>query len=168
MAGAELCVGVGTVYGKDWRQWNRKTMGYEMCLSICCRVVFAFLLLEWMKIILLRAPCSIRSKQRGIIFWFDSSCAITCFAKQGASFSIPRGQIIFFPNPLGPQAIHPLSELIISYICSKTQHSRQTHSKATWIGFCCILYIYHNPSILVHMYHWTLNNVLLVDERGKE
>ena len=121
MAGDEFCFeAVCTVCGKYWRQWNGKTMEYEMSLSICYRGMFGFLFLELMKVILLRAPCSNRSKHRGIIFWSDSSCGITFLLSKVHLVSKPRGKLIFFSNPLVPQAIYPLSELIISYKCSKT------------------------------------------------
>lgn len=92
MAGDEFCFeGVWQIM-----KTNRKTMEYEMSLSIYCRGMFGFLFLELMKVTLLRAPCSDRSKQRGIVFWSDSSWGITFLLSKVHLVSMPRGKLIFF------------------------------------------------------------------------
>jgi len=91
-----------------------------MSLSIRCRGMLGFLFLELMKVVLLTAPCSNRSERSGIIFRSDPPCGVTFLLSKVHLVSMPRGKLIFFSNRLAPQAVCPLSELIISYKCFKT------------------------------------------------
>lgn len=104
MAGVELCFeAVCTVYGKYWRQWNRKTTEDEMSWSICYQGMFGFLFLVLMEVFLLTAPCSNRSKHRGIILRSDPPCGLTFLLNRVHRVSMPRGKLIFFDsNPLMP------------------------------------------------------------------